>query len=155
MIKVKKQVNKIVESITKQMEEARIADYIDFLEQENYALRRQIDEIKKLNLAQVRENAQIRVGKAKVEKQLSELKYLDNEVCNLALPTRERIIEILKKELKICSDRQMAIDFNKIADEILRGTDNEIKYEELPNPYLLTGEELKRAEEARKRGDKF
>jgi len=152
---MKKQINKIVKSITNQMEKSRIADYIYFLEQENYALRRQIDEIKKLNLAQVRENAQIRVGKAKVEKQLSELKYLDNEVCNLALPTRERIIEILKKELKICSDRQMAIDFNKIADEILRGTDNEISYEELSNPYLLTGEELKRAEEARKRGDKF
>ena len=145
---MKKQINKIVKSITNQMEKSRIADYIDFLEQEN-------QELKKLNIAQIRENAQIRVGKAKVEKQLSELKYLDNEVCNLALPTRERIIEILKKELKICSDRQMAIDFNKIADEILRGTDNEIKYEELPNPYLLTGEELKRAEEARKRGDKF
>ena len=126
----------------------KLRDDKEKLEQEN-------QELKKLNIAQVRENAQIRVGKAKVEKQLSELKYLDNEVCNLALPTRERIIEILKKELKICSDRQMAIDFNKIADEILRGTDNEIKYEELPNPYLLTGEELKRAEEARKRGDKF
>jgi len=76
---MKKQINKIVKSITNQMEKSRIADYIYFLEQENYALRRQIGEIKKLNLAQVRENAQIRIEKAKVEKQLSEIKYLDKK----------------------------------------------------------------------------
>ena len=75
---MKKQVNKIAKNITKQMEEARIADYIDFLEQEN-------QELKKLNIAQVRENAQIRIEKAKIEKQLSIIK--------------ERIIEIINKEI--------------------------------------------------------
>ena len=84
---MKKQINKIVKSITNQMEKSRIADYIYFLEQENYALRRQIDEIKKLNLAQVRENAQIRIEKAKIEKQLSEIKYL----------TKERIVKVLEE----------------------------------------------------------
>jgi len=72
---MKKQVNITVKNITKLVEEARIAriaDYIDFLEQEN-------QELKKLNLAQVRENAQIRIEKAKIEKQLSEIKYLDKK----------------------------------------------------------------------------
>jgi len=122
MESMKKQANKIAKNITKQMEEARIADYIDFLEQEN-------QELKKLNIAQVRENAQIRIEKAKIEKQLSEIKYL----------TKERIVKVLEEvfiEYIGCIEYDNHYKFpernirkdvvNAIASEILGDDKNEI-----------------------------
>ena len=108
--------------------------YIEDLIIKCYKLQQENQELKKLNIAQVRENAQIRIEKAKIEKQLSELKNL----------SKERIVEVLRKRakkivekfipdkpgyLKVTDKLDLGeltyLDIEQIASEILGDDENE------------------------------
>ena len=85
--------------------------YIEDLIIKCYKLQQENQELKKLNIAQVRENAKIRNEKAKIEKQL--------------LITKERIIEVLGsplgKDYKTeCNITRLKKLKEKIASEIFR-----------------------------------
>ena len=104
------------------MEEARIADYIDFLEQENQKLKKQLSKIKYLDSKEVKKLIYYIANIPTDEKlyllggwDVNELqKFIKNKkevadevinkICSLALPSKKKIIEILNKYFDIDTD---------------------------------------------------